>query len=335
MKIERAYYEKYGKWTNELGKFNKLRYKILWGKNENILSNRHITYHIMVKIVSGMYKGDYEKMLPKYKLYRKNFGIYLTVITVIMLILSLLLYTDIGKKVSSSLKVNYDYFTILSIFLFMLLLFLVANIFQKKLNKYRLNEEQRAFIYAYKVAENMEDYIDKELEIFKKKALKNLYTLKACINEWRAGNLKFINSPIKNELKQFRSHFYKKTSSIIKHGDEKDLRDLTHFLHQLLAFLTKDNPQIDDFNRLSKNLNELKELAPTKKIRFSDKTLSFFEKYIALKHIVAVSVILFIGFIVYFVGINIIGVGKNSSYPLAVTSIILLIIAYFNKQWKK
>lgn len=275
-----------------------------------------------MKLILPIYKENYENILPTYRLYKRTYKILLVALLIIMVTLSVFL-ADRAKILS---LLNIDLYHIIWIVALVIIIssLLIFAYFPKKFDEYALTREQLAFIHAYKAIENIENYTNKRLDVFRRRALKNLSNLSLSIDNWNGGNLKVTKNLIENELKSFQNWFDKKVLSIAKNGNKQDLKKLTIFLLQLLGFLMEDDPKIRDLTAINKHLQELREIT-IGKIRFLDKLSTYFEKFVLIKHIiVGVGIFAFCA-VLYFFGIYILNINKDYVFLASVAALVSFI----------
>jgi hypothetical protein len=299
----------------------------------------------MIKQNPGEFERYYKDIFLKYNTYKKNSRL----MPIISITSFILFFVVIWLK-----DILYEYgFNKHHIYIFLItitvLLFFSSWYLGKKQKKYFLNSEQISFIYTYRAVENLEKYLETQNKKYKNELSSNLYKLYVMINEWNVGNLYSLKKILGISLSEFIKNFNTNIFLIIKKDNHDELKRLLTFLYSFLIFLKKDEKTINNFSKIFKKFEELKEIKSTE-LKITDKFFNLlktyeqkiffsFEEAVRLKyiffHLGMIIGCIIIVISVYVVGIYVIGTDENAAYSSSMTvlaAFIALFAIYLNKK---
>lgn len=282
----------------------------------------------------------YEKLKPKVmkrELYFRIARLSIYLILVVFIIQS-------GAAIAAtafSLEVLriYGYF---ALFIPTIIFALTIGIFEQLAERQHLSVDERAFVYARLIQENLEDYFSstnsrypERKAICRKEASKNAHKLLSIVERyWTIGEFELAERLLQKPVTDFKENLKNRLVPNIERGDsETFLKAANDIVFQFVAFLSY-TPSLDNLEHINSRMqSELAEISPTKEKGLT-KTSNFLLKHNLLRHSLFVSGVSAFAFLVYQLGLW--GhVTADVAYGSAVTSWVVLIAGYFFESRRK
>jgi len=208
----------------------------------------------------------------------------------------------------------------------------------KRMNKYRLEDNEWATFYTHSIINNLQKYSKTtNIELKKdhrKKAVENAKDFLSCIKKrWKIGSFKLAQNYFGKSLSELKKNIEYRVIPFLKDGDDNLLRKIEQVMRNFLAESRSLN--LEGINSLNKQMSSGLPTAESMKVGFRDRLLSFFGAHRILKHgVFALTV--FVGCCVfYYTLVNYLQIVKEYALTVSVASFLGLVTIYFRRQPKE
>lgn len=143
---------------------------------------------------------------------------------------------------------------------------------------------------------------------------------------WVLGKFSLAETVFEKSISDFKENLSKRLIPTVKEGDpETFLKKANDIFWQFSVFL--DQPSIESLNQVSKRMTELPEM-PIRKGDYWNKFLTFLRGHLLLTHAMSKLGIVGLTLLVYFAGVNNIGMSSQNAYNTSVQFLGIMIIGY-------
>jgi hypothetical protein len=271
-------------------------------------------------LVSKELSDSYERLKKKHELYKKatKYGNILKWSGAIIFVLSLFSVIPRILEAYFGIKIDYSFFGGMA--LGGLLAFIGERINQRTPITFPIEEEE--FLNVYESLGDIEIYrkdrIDSRFE-----AAKKLSKFEKRINEpsWEHSHLwERLTKEDTENLRLLKRNTKEKLLPNITQGNEDDVNKAYIIIEILAKYLL--NPTVSELRNLNKSMSELT-LYPSEKSRL----IPFFG-HPYMRHFGSIIFFVFLGFLVFYLGIHVVGVSTDNAYIAGTTLSGALIAGY-------
>jgi hypothetical protein len=215
---------------------------------------------------------------------------------------------------------------------------IVTTILDKKARVFRLSAFDLVTFYTCDIIENLSDYSSRHAsdnpelkKIYRKNAIRDATNLISVLeNNWTIGQFRLGKEIFGDKVSSFRDLFRTRLIPNIEQGNDSDLEKVGTIMLGL-AYL-KTLPELDHLNE---SMTKLTIYTPSEggliakySNRFQLKVVGYLNAHKVFRHILVVAGILFLCYLVYYLGINYVSISKDSAFIAAVSLFGVLLVGY-------
>ncbi len=216
-----------------------------------------------------------------------------------------------------------------------LIIVIIDNIFEYLSRRNSPPADRLILFFVYSAIINIDNYfnpkkahISRRKKEFRKKAASNGFAFLSLVkNKWVVGKFGLAEAVFGKTLTEFKELLSKRLIPTIKEGDADTLlKKANDILWQFSVFLSR--PSIDSLKRINDNMStNLSEVTDNKGKNIAGFS-NFLKSHVLLTHILSMLGILGSAFLVYFTGINFLGISPDSAYNTSMQFFAVLFVGY-------
>lgn len=205
----------------------------------------------------------------------------------------------------------------------------------KKMNKYRLRDDEWASFYTYSILNNLEKYsTTTNIEMkkdYRKKATKNAKDFLSCIKKrWKIGRFKLTRDLFGKPLSELKKNIEYGVIPSLEKGDAKSLGEVEQIMRNFHA--ESRNFNLKTINHANEQMSLRLETREGKRIGLRDRVLNFFSVHYVLKHLVVVSTFAIVCCIFYYMAVSHLQISKEVVFGSTIVLFIGLTTIYFRRK---
>jgi len=214
----------------------------------------------------------------------------------------------------------------------------LAYKFGKRMNKYRLEDNEWATFYTYSILNNLEKYSrTKNIGMkkdYRKKAIENAKDFFSCIKKrWKIGNFKLAKALFEKPLSELKKNIEYRIIPSLEKGDDKSLS----IVEQIMRNFHAESRSLDLQSINSANEEMSSRLGSTErmKIGLRNRLIGFISSHKILKHTLFVSSLGVGCCLFYYFTVSHLGIQLEYAFTGSIAIFLGLLTIYFSKQPKE
>ena len=216
---------------------------------------------------------------------------------------------------------------------FWLLVFIKTG---KKVNAYRVEDNEWATLYSHLILENLEKRSKARRESLKreyrKEAFKYAKKFLECIRKrWIIGSFKLVQDSFGKPLNEFKKNLQYRIIPILKDGNEEELEKVEHIIRNLLY--KSKNLKLKDIVTLNEQMLKLPTTEPLR-MNFYNKIKNFLDVHKILKNVLVVLTFVVVSCAFYYFSVTHLEIAKDVVFGCTVALFVGFITVYYTRKPK-